>query len=374
MNNSWRILYVDDDLDACTQVKEVLEGEKWDVTPDKVNVEAINDFSLAMDRLESQRFDLVILDVRLGPHDQARDEEAGAQTLLAIKSRRFVPVVFYTALPNLVKELQSPLVKVVVKEPDPANLIRTIGEIFSAQLPVINRALMRHFENVQREYMWGFVAENWEEFLTKAKNIELAYLLARRLSLSLARSGILQLMRDLGDQQVDIIPGENVHPMEYYIIPPLSTTTETGDLFKKESGEYIVVLTPSCDMVERDGKTKAELVLVAHCTLLKDQREYGEWQNDARKGKALEALLSNNRQVGQADRFHFLPGIFDIPDLLVDFQKLEAMPSNELNNHNRIASLDSPFAESLATRFVRFYGRVGTPDLDLNIIIKNLKS
>lgn len=40
------------------------------------------------------------------------------------------------------------------------------------------------------------------------------------------------------------------------------------------------------------------------------------------------------------------------------------MPIGEVADLKRIASLDSPFAEAAVNRFNRYYGRIGTPDLD----------
>ena len=40
----------------------------------------------------------------------------------------------------------------------------------------------------------------------------------------------------------------------------------------------------------------------------------------------------------------------------------------------RLASLDSPFAEALLARFARYFGRLGTPDLDLEVLVARLRS
>ena len=38
----------------------------------------------------------------------------------------------------------------------------------------------------------------------------------------------------------------------------------------------------------------------------------------------------------------------------------------------RIASLDSPFAEEVISRFLRYWGRLGTPDLDISLVLQQL--
>ena len=88
------------------------------------------------------------------------------------------------------------------------------------------------------------------------------------------------------------------------------------------------------------------------------------------KKKKLKSLLSNNRSNGhQPERFYFLPGALDLPDLVVDFQQLVTLPREQMEEDlKRLASLDSPFAETLLTRFSRYFGRLGTPDLDLGVV------
>ena len=66
----WQLLFVDDDPDICHQVQEFLEGE---IIPpdDRLRVETLNNFGDALNELEVRRFDLLILDVRLGPYSES---------------------------------------------------------------------------------------------------------------------------------------------------------------------------------------------------------------------------------------------------------------------------------------------------------------
>jgi hypothetical protein len=45
------------------------------------------------------------------------------------------------------------------------------------------------------------------------------------------------------------------------------------------------------------------------------------------------------------------------------------MMGEELKN-SRICSLDNPFAEALTAQFTRYYSRLGTPDLDVDKVIR----
>ena len=58
--------------------------------------------------------------------------------------------------------------------------------------------------------------------------------------------------------------------------------------------------------------------------------------------------------------------------MVVDFQKVTSVDSNMLQNYEKIASLDSPFAEALSYRFNRYVGRVAYPDLDIEFVLNRL--
>jgi CheY-like chemotaxis protein len=227
---TWQLLFVDDDPDICRQVREFLEGK---VIPpdDRLRVETLNDFGAALNELEVRRFDLLILDVRLGSHSDMPDEEAGHTTLQAIRQRRFIPVVFYTGLPNLVRHLATPLIQVVEKTEGLPRLLDSLRSIFATRLPAVNRALIRHLEAIQRDYMWDFVANHWAQFGDTSDRTALAYLLARRLAISLSGAGVQQLAQELGDATITSVTEGQIHPMRYYVIPPVEPTPLAGDVY-----------------------------------------------------------------------------------------------------------------------------------------------
>lgn len=378
---TWRLLIVDDEKSLCDRVQEYLAGEFLPGSEDRLEVQGITDFGAALDTLQAHRFDILILDVRLQTGDEMPEDEAGVTALNAIRQRRFVPVIFYTGLPHLVRHLQSPFVQVIEKEPKFDRLLQAIRDIHASRLPLVNRALLQHLETVQRLYMWGFVQANWDHFKDAPDRTALAYLLARRLAISLSGPGIQQLAHELGDPAgVAAIEGR-VHPMQYYVMPPVEVTPLAGDLYQgaiANEGGYWLLLTPSCDMVA--GREKADWVLFARCVLLIEQPEYQKWREGLPQPPRLaqgefEALLRNNRQGKgvQSDRFHLLPGALTLPDLVVDFQQLITLPWSQIGNLKRLASLDSPFAEAVLSRFARYFGRLGTPDLDLDFTLTGLR-
>ena len=375
---------MDDDPDITKQILDDAESGKLIPGKGSSDVERCHTFNEAYKKLETTRLDFVILDLK--DNEQAEhmdDASAGLEVFNQIKRRRFLPVVFYTALAHKVRDLETSFVRVVEKTEGLKKLREEMKAIFETGLP----QLIKHLDEEQRSYMWEFVNEHWSEFPSGDTRTDLTYLLARRLAAQLRGSTVRHFL--IEQTGLKAVPeGESgVHPMDFYIIPPLKGQQFTGDLYKTNSADgavYRVLLTPSCDLARK--RKDALHLLFAHCHSLTDQEEFEEWQScvrarddDESKIKNVEqrlvSLLRNNRgNKYQPERYFFLPSAMDIPNLVVDYQKLEAVCKDEFEKRNwlRVASLDSPFAEELLTRFARYFGRIGTPDLDTNIVLSRL--
>ncbi len=372
----WRILLIEDDDDITRQVSDYLEGEQVD--GQNLTVAAFQDFDTAVRELEGRRYDILIVDIFRG-RPSVGAQQPGRELIQQVQQVRFVPIVVYTALPGPVQDLMAPLVRVVPKTGDGLHALKAaIEEFIRSGIPEVNRLLVRHVDAVQRDYMWNFVSGQWDQLKDLRDRHSLAYLLLRRLSHSLAREGVVQLAQALGAPEKGSVGADpdKVHPMEYYVYPPLGPDILTADLLEGEvSGVkgYWVVLTPSCDMVS--GRVKAHSVLVARCLPLDEFEEFAGYRTNSasRNAKdALEALLRNNRKKGQQERYFFLPAALKIPNLVVDLQNVHSISFEQARALSRIASLDNPFAEALAARFARYFGRLGFPDLDTDVIIRQL--
>jgi len=361
--NYWHLLFVDDNEENCTIAAKFLNNKVVLLPDGKLKVDIEIDFNNALERLESYNYDLIVLDVRLGPLEEEKEDEEGIKVLESIKARRFLPVIFYTGLPYKVAYLETPLVKVIENTKGLPKLLETILEIMASKLPQVNRELLRHVEEVQRRYMWDFVESNWEKFGDTPDRSALAYLLARRLAKSLDGPGIEKLAGRLGDTSRLWCDEEHVHPIRYYVLPPISLRLMSGDIFRRkineEGTEYFVLLSPSCDI----AWDKADWMLFTQCSVLSGEEEY----------------TKNINKWKQSDRYQFFPRAIEVPDMISDFQQLTAIKKEELyeliagKKIERIASLDSPYCEALTAQFARYFGRIGTPDLNEELIIQNVR-
>ena len=361
--NYWHLLFVDDNTENCEIAAEYLNEQVVSELGEKLRVATEVEFDKALDRLESGHFDFVVLDVRRGPHEEEREEEEGIKVLESIKARCFIPVIFYTGLPQKVRHLETPLIQVLENTEGLPKVVSIVKEILSTRIPLVNRALLRHVKEVQRDYMWDFVACNWEKFGDTPDKSALAYLLARRLAKSLDGPGIEKLADRLGDTSRVWCDEEHVHPMRCYVVPPVSPRLMSGDIFRRRVDEgrfeYSILLSPSCDIAQ----DKADWMLFAHCLVLSGE---GEYTKSKSKWK-------------QSDRYHFFPRAIEIPDMIADFQQLTSIKKEKLceliteGKIERIASMDSPYCEAITAQFARYFGRIGTPDLNEELVIEKLR-
>lgn len=372
----WRILFVDDDEHTRTEVRELLEGTDYGAHG-SVSVDVLANFDEALARLEAERIDILILDVWRGPPGE-HGNDVGIATLRAVQERCFVPVIFYTALPTHVDTALLTRFVRCVEKTEPGKLVACVGDILDSRVPAVNRALVRHLEHVQRDYMWQFVARYWDDLGAKDDAAGLAYLLARRLAVSLSDPGIGRFIEQLGGSNAAAVAAGRVHPAQYYILPPIDEPPWlTGDVLhgdiKGRTG-YWLLLTPSCDMVP--ARQKADHVLLATCDPLTDEKEYVRWREEGSRAAedALGALVRNHRDKAQRDRHFFLPPAMQLPALIADLQALVIVPAAEFPGAlRRVASLDMPFAANVAAQFTRLLARLGTPDLDVEATLNALR-
>lgn len=366
MTYQWRFLLIEDKDAIADQVKQAA-GYFVDF-PDTAVIERKATFQEGLTRLSEARFDILILDLKddMNTSLDEHDVSAGLKIFEELKNIRFSPVVFYTAHAHKVRNLESPFVRVVEKSEGLEKLTVEIKILIATGLPKLSQII----EEAQREYMWGFVSEKWGELTNAEHKTDIAHLMARRLASTLELQAIAFANPVDSLQTLD---ETTVHPMRMYVHPPLEQL-QAGDILGGDinavTGTWIV-LTPTCDLFNK----KAEKILLARCLPLTQTPEYQTWAKSTQElnpKKALEALIGDNRNKVQPERYKYLPGTFFINDSVVDFQDVLTITPADALQLKRLACLDSPFAEALLGRFTRYFGRLGTPNIDKAVVMSRL--
>ena len=393
MTTAWRILVVDDEPTIAQQIAELLGSREVHGADEPVTAVPESSFERVLVALEAGKYDLLVLDVRDQGISEAMlsggERDSGVRVFDEIRARRFIPIIFYTALPHEVELRENPpFVQVVSKlgaQPE-AELRQAVATAIDSGFPRIHRALENHLEAITRDFVVDFIEKYWSEF--DGYEADVAHLVSRRLGLSLERGADVLATR-LG-YPTDGDSTDRVHPTRYYIVPP-DGDYRSGDLLcgsrlpsvcsDEDAAQcWYVILTPTCDLVR--GRVKADQVVLAECRPLAEFQEWKTWINSGKNdsgaasgssAERLEKLLLSRPYRQQADRYHYLPAAWQIPDLVVDNQRITSIPYARLEQYERVASLDSPYAEALAHRFIRFLGRLGTPDLNMDDVLNRMR-
>ncbi len=359
-----RILFVDDE-EIVNELVEFFNGLKIN----KYTIEAVpeNSFDTGLERIRKEKFDLVVLDLCKGKASEEAEQE-GLSILKDIQERTFIPIVFHTAVSHKIANLKSHVVGVTDKKDGVKNLKNEIEQLINSNIVSLKDKVHTLIEIEFKKYFWDTIHNQREIFNNEDEEKSLGYLILRRLSASLSKDNIRNLV---GDERLN----HNVLPMEFYIYPIEAVKEfEAGDIINYKNKIY-VLLTPDCDYVERFKNAtslgrKAEKILLAEVKNINTNKIYTDYiaNKNANTLDKLNRLLSNN----QSERNFYLPKTPFIENSIIDFQEKIMVNYEELDKSFRFTKLDTPYAQSMITNFIRYYNRIGFPDIDKEYVISQL--
>jgi len=358
---TWQVLVIDDEAGQREQVRQLLDGPQYGGKG--CSFIGCGDFDEAERYLAERAIDLVVLDIRLG-NAQVSDpsQQAGIQAFQRIKAYQFVPVIFRSNVSHDAPPSREPWVSVVPKDEGVTALGAKIKSVLESGLPSLQRLFNDHVRGVARTTLWQWAESQSSAPAPGADGAELAYFLMRHLARSLESETVGRLINDLGSSW----NANLAHPSQYYLRPPVGKWPMAGDVFRRADGRYFILVTPTCDVAQN----KAEMYVFVEATAAIDYFAPGLGSVNAlskNKTDAIRELVKNGKP-----RYHFLPEASGMPALVIDLQKIQTELRSLVDQPGtvweRIASLDSPFAQALTARFTSYFSRVGTPDLDANAI------
>jgi len=371
------ILHIDDEKDVLERAAKIVTGKE--IQGHTLMVKDSLGFELGIEKLKTVEYDLIILDLCVGKATEVSDK-IGIEIFGQIKRRAFIPIVFFTGLPDYVKGLESDIVRIAGKGDGYDALFSQISRIFDTKFIELKSEVNKVIREGVRSFFWDFVHPNKPiiEQLLKDE-ISLKYLLLRRLGKSLSSELTRNVIEDPN------FTSDLSHPMEYYIYPPSDGEFETGDIVRhKKSGNISVICTPSCDLIDRGkGGRKADRVLLVHAHKFTSISKYIDYKAAESKIIQIESEgkqpskenvghLSNTREAlydlmgTKNERHFFLPQTPFIEASLVDFQYKDTVAYKDLEaNFEIIASLDDPISQAVIAKYTRYYSRVGFRDLDI---------
>lgn len=373
-------LLMEDDAENLRQLEQLLPRT---IAGHNIYWESCSDFEEAVVRVGIRRYDIIVTDIyrdRKGLRKGISNKDEKANDIIVrIRGKQFCPIVAFTDGSRPESFIEGPFIKFADKSDDGSDIVRKIEELIQTALPVVARRIHDELSVLTGSYLWDFLEKNWQQ-LNQAKNIEAAFLerlVRRRAAIQISRLD----SRSNTPQEIEKVEG-----LEFYIYPSISGgDLRLGEVIRlkadfwneDKAGEFQtpfrVVLTPHCHLTTQpnDPSPRASYILTVKTVdagkLLSKEKE-----RDIRSANSEEKRLNLARRVTQspadlgrpAGRYWFVPGFLEIPDLYCDFLQLESISYADLQNqYERIAVLDTPFAEALQSCFLKFYSAIGLPNL-----------
>jgi CTP synthase len=332
-----RVLIIDDIPEAvdplCCEIHEL----HWE--------SVVHEFTNFESKIDDWNPDVVVIDLMKNAADI--EGHGGIGVFDIIWENRFRPIVVYSADPSLIKQIVHPLVKYVTKGSGSERVVMGHLNDYDLYVEAIREVQTELIEIGKTALKYLFNYESTSHFDAN----QFQHLFKRRIAATL-----------------DVVKDEGPKPPAHfrYIVPPIGDYPKLGDVIQcLATGEYKIVLTPSCDMVCKHPVRLAKVrqVLVAACKT--------PCKNDAHELGITGDLEADSMILSQGfikTRMP-LPKLGSLlPDLVIHIKAIELININrktgEVEDHKRIASLDSPFREQVSWAFIQNSGRPGIPDCD----------
>lgn len=357
-------MFVDDDQEVIEQCEPMLPAA---IGKFSIRWTAFSSFEEAIERMDEKKYDIVVTDVYKGRALTGRlnvneGDSRAASIVDKAKQLGFSFIIMYSDGPCPAGIVLTPSLQFVDKSatnppfPEPiaavlAGMLESRGAIVEVMM-----ALRKELERGAGAYIWTFLEDNWDSLVADEEFSKsgLERLIRRRASMQINESAI----------EGQVMRRQYADAYDYYIMPVLPGDLRLGTLLSKknQAGQerFYFVLTPHCHMVKfGDAQPKADTVLLAEC---KSSHEVTnkDWRQLEGKKTRIPSL-----SVGTPEgRYCFLPDFCRIPSLYVDLMQLSSVSIAEVDaTYERVALVDSPFAEAVQSCLARFYANVGHRNL-----------
>lgn len=264
---SLRVLVIDDDPAMTADAERELLFAFKDDPEISVEIQVENNFNHGYELVRDGRCDIAILDVRRDRTESVdEDRETGRVVYDDIRKVRFLPIIFWTALPLEVEDKLMPPMVTVFQKDDLALVPGAIRAAIAGGAVDIMRSIEDNVASVMRDHMWNELVPNWNEDTDGGQPRELAHILISRVA------------NGLQDQA---FPELTAKPSHRYLYPPASKRHRPGDLLRAKGGKWWVILTPACDLAHEG---KADFVLIGRASPLKAFSKYETWAASPSRG------------------------------------------------------------------------------------------
>jgi hypothetical protein len=331
----------------------------------EVQIEAEPFYNLedAKEALNNGIYDAAIVDLKLTENTA---ELQGMEIVNSIIDKLRFPVFIVSGSIGQIDSPESALFKKRLRDGDFKEILKEIEKIYNTGITKIlnNKGTIEEYLN---NIFWNHLSNSMENWIDDDSRSP------EQKQKSLLRYTLMH-MQEYIDEDI-----EKYHPSEFYIIEPIKSNIFTGDIITFEGNRYIV-LTPSCDIVLRQDKTRnTKKILFCKIQKLSDIIDnYSNLTMQTGESNSTKKNLTNYIKNNSKQNFHFIPKNNLIEAGLIDFQDKLTIAENEVNDliKNKIivrnATVSMPFLKDIISRYSNYYSRQGSPDFNSDEIYSSL--
>ncbi|QNR23650.1 hypothetical protein [Croceimicrobium hydrocarbonivorans] len=304
----------------------------------------------------------------------AAGKREGNNLIMTIYDSLRFPVFVVTGTPgDIDKNLPSDNLFLKVITRGEKDFIEIYREILSIYETGVTKILGKRGQVEKRldEIFWKHLSNSFDFLLNSGKDSNYKEQILLRYTLA-----HLQEYLDLDENSGGFLYYEAT---EFLLTPVIKKTPYTGEIVRdKSTEEYFVILTPACDMAQE----KARSILLAKIELKSEEGTLRDFISLAKKepksyedAKKVDAAKDRLQEVirNRWPKYHLVPGSNLMETGLINFQKLKSIKVKELRGgFDRIAQINGAFVKDIIARFSYYYSRQGAPDLDQEVILRNI--
>lgn len=341
-----KILLIEDADSDIKTVENAVERMNDEDPSLEIKLTVADNFDDAIKCLNNS-FHGAIVDIRLS----TKEEENGNVIIDKIIKEFRIPIAIMTGTPDTKLEQNSPI-KIYKKGEHLYNDI--IKSLISMKQTGVFEVVggMGIIEKTIDKIFWNNLypqINSWEELHRNGVDTEKA----------LMRYTVSCLQELLDEDTLSYVTEE------MYIKPPITPDIKTGSIIQnKNSGQYMVVLSPPCDLAIHNGKFKTDRILLCEIDNQEDinKKIIEPIKKDTKQVSALKVAINNQ----YTTYYHWLPENLLFKGGYINFRKvLTYTPSEilELFNQSEL-KIQEYFVKNILSRFSSYYARQGQPDFD----------
>ncbi|RDK82576.1 UNVERIFIED_ORG: hypothetical protein DFO82_2400 [Idiomarina abyssalis] len=362
------LLIVEDEDVILSNWREKLEFYSAEDGPTySINPVFVKDLVEAEAALALSSFDAAVIDIRLKTDDgQANKNKDGNKIIETLTNYSLTVIAVYTGELGIVEleDSQKDFVGRFEKGEGVIDEILTWLDDKSAMILAIQEMQLSMREAMAKAFSKS-IWPRWNHWMNQDNQGKTHIALTRHMATHLHASFLNN-------------EGLGSHPEEYFFIPPLQESLDTGDIIHHE-GKLEIIVTPRCDMVRsKSERPTYQLVTLSDkaekwdqlVTKLDQQKQAQDRKKTEKAEKELIKFTNHNGETSSHFIQRFRKDIDGEERVFGPFYaQFNLLRSIDRTNENieflmkhRVASLSNEFVPSLVERLGAYFSRIGTPD------------